>query len=67
MEQIIRYQREDGVFVWRDIYSGPHGTGYTDYEEQTVDGVTEIRSKHTGPEQREDTNWEWVKVEKADV
>lgn len=47
----------------RHEYQGPQGSGFIDFEYK--DGM--MRSKHTGPEARQDTNWEWVKVEKLDV
>lgn len=65
MEQIIRHE-EDGVIKWRDVYSGPNGSGYIDGEEKVENGVKFIRTKHTGPEDRADTNWEWVIVGEAE-
>lgn len=64
MEQIIRHD-DNGIIKWRDVYSGPNGSGYIDGEEKVENGVTYRRTKHTGAEQRQDTNWEWVVVEEA--
>lgn len=61
-EQIIRHLDEDGITRWRDVYSGPSGPGYVEGEEKTVEGQTHFRTRHVGPEQREDTGWEWVEV-----
>lgn len=66
-EQILRHTDDDGVTRWRDVYDGPQGAGYIDYEERTVAGVTERRSKHTGPEDRQDTNWQWVEVQETSL
>lgn len=63
MDQVIRFTDVDGVDKWTDVYFGPQGEGYIMYEEKVEDGVTMRRSRHTGPEQRDDSNWEWVKVE----
>lgn len=60
MEQIIRHLEEDGVVRWRDVYSGPEGDGFIDGEEKIDGGVTYYRTRHTGPENRQDTAWEWV-------
>jgi hypothetical protein len=64
MEQIVRYD-DNGIIKWRDIYSGPHGSGYTDGEEKVENGVKFIRTKHTGPENRQDTGWDWVEVKET--
>lgn len=56
-----------GVECERHGYQGPRGDGFIDFEYREVDGIKQMRSKHTGPEKREDTNWEWVTMEKSDV
>lgn len=58
MEQVIRFTDTDGIDKWTDVYSGPQGSGYTQYEATP----TMMRSKHVGPEDRPDTNWEWVNI-----
>lgn len=62
-KQIHAFVDDDGITKERHEYQGPQGDGFIDYEYK--DGM--MRSKHTGPEQREDTGWLWVKVEKANV
>lgn len=60
IEQIVKFLDEDGVYKWRDVYSGPQGFGYIDGEEAIIEGVRYYRTRHVGPEDREDTKWEWV-------
>lgn len=67
-EQKLRHiDPEDGIEKETHIYSGPQGQGFIEFEFRVVSGVKQMRSKHTGPEKREDTNWEWVTMEKSDV
>jgi hypothetical protein len=53
------------VVAWTDVYSGPQGDGVIEHEEKEVEGKTFRRSKHTGPEQRQDTKWRWVEVKEV--
>jgi len=64
-KQIHKFLDDDGVERERHEYQGPLGSGFTDFEYRTEAGVKQMRSKHTGPEQREDTGWKWVKVEES--
>ena len=61
MEQVIRFTDVDGIDKWTDVYSGPLGSGYIEYEATP----TMMRSRHVGPEQREDTGWLWVEVKET--
>jgi hypothetical protein len=64
-KQIHRFKDDDDVEKERHEYQGPQGDGFIDFEYRTVDGVKQMRSKHTGPEKREDTNWKWVEVKES--
>lgn len=61
-KQLYKFLDDDGVERERHEYQGPQGSGFTDFEYK--DGM--MRSKHTGPEQRQDTGWLWVKVESSE-
>lgn len=58
---------ETGVECERHEYQGPQGEGFIDYEYRELDGIKQMRSKHTGPEQREDTGWLWVNVVESNL
>lgn len=61
-EQALKNTDETGITKWTDVYQGPNGSGYIDYEFKKENGSNYIRSKHVGSEARTDTNWTWVET-----
>ena len=51
-KQILPHKDEDGIVRQRDVYQGPKGDGYIDYEYRYTEGKLEYKGVHVGPESR---------------
>ena len=64
--QVIRYKDTDNIERWRDVYSGPKGDGYIEWESKSEDGKKYVRGVHVGPEDRQVPK-RWTEVIVSDL